>query len=64
MTEVEFLDDLNRLLREGLVLVERDFTTDDDENVPRFRPTKKGQAYAAVDATTDEPAVPQHRRHA
>jgi hypothetical protein len=47
----DWVEDLNRLLRDGLVLVERDWTHD-DEAVPRFRVTRRGQQY--VQTTTDD----------
>lgn len=53
MTEADLLEDLARLLREGLVMVD---TTDVeiDDDVPRFRPTRRGIEQLSVDEAWSE----------
>lgn len=41
MTEDDLVDDLSRLLREGLVAVQVDDA--DDDQIPRFRVTARGR---------------------
>lgn len=47
----EFLEDLDRLLREGLVMIDVDDALDDQ--VARFRPTARGMAEARALAALD-----------
>jgi hypothetical protein len=59
MTEDELVDDLSRLLREGLVMVDQD----DLDAEPRFRPTAAGvDAVEASPSWNSDSLVDEHAR--
>jgi len=52
MTETELVEDLSRLLREGLVAVD---APDDDEWPVRFQVTARGREIQATDGSDEDP---------